>query len=693
MLLKYVLLPAAMAAAIGLTLAAYLALGRRGLRGMPVLRATLVAAVAVLLFFPSWTRQSREVYRPAVAVLLDTSASMQIAETAGGRTRYARALDALAAIRQRFQGEFDLNLYVYDRKARRVAQAPPSPAGKETDLAAALSDVLNHEDKTLTRGLFVIGDGRSTAADSPEPWARTSAIPIYPVAIGSVEFPYRDLEIASVEAPDHMFKDSLGQVQVRVRAHGLEDGVVALEQGGRRIDQKPFSLKDGGLATFELRPSGSGLTLYTVKVMPRPGELTEANNSRAVPIFIEGTPRKVLLLAATPCWEYTFLKRQLRSDPRYEVTDPQEFAAGRPLDFPQAGLAGFGMIIVSGFRKAAFTPDQFAALRKHVESGDGVLVFAGNGRENLEELLASNLASLLPVSAPGLSDESSTRFQFQPSEKSPLFRILEHPQANQQAWRSLPPILVAHPALQAPASATVLGTFPRYPRDTPAIAYRLFGRGMTVLFNTDETYLWKMLMDAVNDPDHLYERFWANLLSWLTDEARATGVALTLSRLHYTLGDEVYVRVEDFAGKLEGVSRENLGLTYQSEGVSGKLSPEKVSGGFLASFTPDAEGLYQLKLAVPGGDEVTKEFLVDAPLRDFTNPLADAATMQSLADLSGGKLFAEGAGDVSSLRLDPTPEVKERTESLFWLDHGWALTLCLTLLAVEWLLRKKFNLV
>ncbi|MBI4871923.1 MAG: VWA domain-containing protein [Candidatus Riflebacteria bacterium] len=693
-LFRYLVLPLALAAAVGLTVASYLTHERRRLRWMSALRLGLVLAVAGLLFFPSWTRRSREVHRPSVAVMLDTSASMQLAETPGGKTRYQRALERLAELRGRLQGEFDIELYGFSRHAEPISgAAPESPAGKETDLAASLAEVLNKQDRERTRAVFVLSDGRSTAAESPLPWARTSPFPIYTLAVGNSDFPYRDLELAGVEAPDRLYKDSMGQLRVRLRGHGLDHGLVSLEQGGHRLEQKPFSTRDQGPVTFDFRPTGGGLTLYTVKVAGQTGELTLANNSWTVPVEIETTPRKVLLVAATPGWDYTFLKRQLRSDPRYEVTDPLHFTRTTPIELPSADLGSYGLVAIAGFRTQAFRPEAVAALADYVKSREGVLLLFGNGRDNLEDLLGSELAPLLPVVRPLSSEEPSTRLPFVPGEKSPLFRILEHPQANQQAWRSLPPILVAQPALSPSAATVVLGTFARYPKDTPAISYRLFGRGMTVLFDTDETYLWKTLMDAVNDPDHLYERFWANLVSWLTDESRLTGVGLTLSRLHYNLGDEVYVRVDDFAGKLETAAREDVVLSYRSDAIQGRLSPERVQGGFLASFTPPAEGRYTLTLTLRGGEEVTREFLVDAVLRDFTNPLADPDTLKELAELSGGRFFAEGTGDLGSLRLDPSPKVEERTESLHWVDRPWALALGLALLAAEWLLRKKYNLV
>ena len=48
--LKFVLLPLALAATIGLSVAAYLALGRPGLRWLGGLRIGLVTAAAILLY-------------------------------------------------------------------------------------------------------------------------------------------------------------------------------------------------------------------------------------------------------------------------------------------------------------------------------------------------------------------------------------------------------------------------------------------------------------------------------------------------------------------------------------------------------------------------------------------------------------------------------------------------------------------
>ncbi len=693
LLLKYGLLPLVMACTIGLSLAAYLSLGKRRVRWLAILRIGLVCAVAVLLFFPSLTRESREVYRPALAVLLDTSASMTLKESSDSSSRYDRARARLQEIRRQFQEDFDINLYLFAREARRVQSEPEEALGRDTDLSTAVAHVLNREDPKSLRGVFLISDGRVSIGETPLPWARTSSVPIHAVAVGSSSFDYKDLGVMKVDAPDHLFKDSIGKARVQLKSHGIDKGVVVLEQAGRRIDQKAFSSDDARTLTFDLRPGVEGLTEYRVHVLPQDGELTELNNSWKFPVRIESQPRKVLLLPATPGWEYTFLKRQLRADPRYAVTETRQFKADEALRLPGEGIDGFGLIILNGFRKSAFDDASIAALLRYVRSGDGVLVFTGNSRLGLDALFGSELASILPVGPPSGAEEAASRFPFLPSDKSPIFRILEHEQANRQAWRALPPILVAQPGLTRLPATSILGTFPRFPQDSPGLTYRLFGRGMTVLFNTDETYLWKMLMDAANDPDHLYDRFWSNLLSWLTDESRLTGVGLTLSRMHFMLGDEVYVRVEDYAGRLGQLSREELILGYIGpDGADSRLAPEAVSGGFLASFIPQREGRYRIRLDLPGGGTVDREIQVDSVMRDFQDPLADAELMKGMADLSGGLFLADDTGGLASLRIDSTPLVKQRSESLFWLDRGWALALCLLLLVTEWLMRRRYNL-
>ena len=96
---------------------AFGALGFRRWRPLFLLRAAAILLAVMLLFQPVLSYQNESIERPALVFLLDTSASMGIADDASGATRFDQARAKLEKWREKLQGDFRLATIAFAEQA------------------------------------------------------------------------------------------------------------------------------------------------------------------------------------------------------------------------------------------------------------------------------------------------------------------------------------------------------------------------------------------------------------------------------------------------------------------------------------------------------------------------------------------------------------------------------------------------
>lgn len=699
---KWLLLPLALALSTILGLANYKRHPSR-VRFLYLFRLAFLAGLALLIFAPALRRELTRTQKPELRVLVDASLSMSL-DDGRGTPRAARAKAAAEQLERSFGEAFRISAYTFGSSLKSwpdLKTALGVPAREpSSDLSGALKALTSSSDQGQVRGLFVLTDGAHTSATPPAVWARTSQTAIYAVGIGSEQYAYKDLAIASAEAPEVAFKDSNLTFTVRVRGHGTGDRErlpVTLATGGRTLETQTVELADGaGTVRFTVKPEKAGLNVFRVSLPRQPGELSHANNARDVSVFVEAQPREIMLVSTQPTWETAFLRRALGQDPRFVIKAHELKLKGKQFEWGAQDLASKRMIIVNRFRHAAFQQGQMSALVDYVQRGEGALLVLGTTPEDADDLFNSPLGKVLPVQSPEGRWETPKRLNLTLTPlgiRHPACTVLPHPQANLLAWKNLPPIL---PSVIVAASndvaSPVIASFPYYPKDIVAIAYRFFGRGVVVFVNSFETHLLKLLPAAAEDRDAVYPTFVSNLTDWMTDQSRSAGVSLMLARLRFAQGEPVDVAVNDYQGLLEGGE---VSLIVRREGNPAPMTVKlaRTEDGIAGSFTPEVPGVYTISLPVPGKTPVEKTVLVQEDARELESPFANLGALRELAQGSGGAFFAEGDPSLTRLALDAAPLVLTVHSEKLWLDDGTLLALLLALVSIEWILRRQRHLV
>lgn len=665
-------------------------------------RYLFLAGLTLLVFVPTIHRERTELQQPEVRVLVDASVSMSLTDGLSS-TRMERAANILSDIKDAYGHAFVISCWAFGSRIRAVSDPKTlKPQDSLSDLSAALKRMTSDLDPSRVRAIFLLTDGAHTSSSPPGLWARTSPTPIYVAGIGKTSYPFKDLAIESLEAPEIAFKDSIVGLTARIRSVGLEGKQrypVSLSAGGRLLEEKGVELAGGtGTIKFSVKPDRAGLIQYRVSLPRVEGELSHRNNTRDVAVLVEEKPRELLLLSGQPSWETAFLRRVIAADPRFSLEARELKLKGQKFDFSSTDLAKHRLVILSRFASRSFKEGQIPSLLDFVQKNEGSLLILGTSPDDVEDLCGSELSRVLPVGKPEGRWETPRRMNLILSPQGlrhPVCTVLPHPQANLLAWKNLPPILpTAVFSIQQSGESlatTVLAGFPYYPRDLVAIAYRFAGRGLVTYFNTCETHLLKLLPASADDKDQVYQTFMSNLLDWMTDQSRGLGVALIVPKARYLQGETVDLGVNDYQGLLppgdvvvsvvrEGGERlASLKLARGEDGISG-------------SFVPDAPGVHTLSVAVPGKGVIEKRLLVQEDSKELDRPFADLDLLKELGPQSGGAFFPEGDRSLSRVALDAAPIVQTIPSNVLWIDDGKLLALLLLLLCAEWISRRRRNM-
>lgn len=343
-------------------------------RRYTLLGLRLGGLLAVLMLFFQPAIKLRNVTRMPnhVAVLVDTSQSMQLAEDGSSETRAAR-VSALLKRQQseimRWQDTHIVDYYTFGERLQPTSEdslrrsGGPASLADATRIREALAAVRQRYEGRDLAGVVLLSDGldngRLAAGDSadrraplpaPAPTgdasgaakspARTDGLdadtnsflkaidaPVHTVAMGKPGL--RDVAITRVLADQFAF----ARTAVEVEAHLLVLGAQAAGWQGRHLpvtlrrDGVPILTVDVALlpgqteyrVVFPFTPERVGKFLYEISTPILPGEAISENNHRAFVLRVVRDKIRVVHVAGRPTWDVRFLRGLLKHDPNIDL--------------------------------------------------------------------------------------------------------------------------------------------------------------------------------------------------------------------------------------------------------------------------------------------------------------------------------------------------------------------------------------
>lgn len=336
---------------LGLLVWGYVRSPLRGWRRVAALLCKLgaLALLALCLLDPQWTRSQPKKGENEVVVLVDTSASLELAETAGGETRAAQVQAALAsgnddaAWIKALGEDFRLRLMTAGQQTSSVGHFRGLKFdGTRSDLCRTLTTL--RSGGTNLAAVVVVSDGNATDAAAWKTEAGKQGAPLFTVAAGD-KAPQPDLSIIETSVATSPFEDAPVTITARVAASGLKGKtatLTALDVQGKPMATEKVSISGDTPQTVRLRlPTAKPGVSFQRLELKAEGvtEATQANNARLLAADRGAGPYRVLYVSGRPNWEYKFLRRAIAGDDDIQMPALVRIAKREP-KFEWRGRAG-----------------------------------------------------------------------------------------------------------------------------------------------------------------------------------------------------------------------------------------------------------------------------------------------------------------------------------------------------------------
>ena len=669
-----------------------------------------------------------------LAVVLDNSQSMSIADVDGRTRRQAAAAEFLAGpVMEELAESFQLRTFAFDQTTRRIGDnGDLGASGAGSAVGQALEAVADQLDGLPLGGVVLVSDGADNSNVDPLITAQEFGdrqIPVFTVGVGQEDIPL-DIGIIDVSAARTVLEGSVFTVTAALRHQGYsgQEVEIAVLDGETAVSSDVVTLGAEGVSqrfSLEVTPSRSERIVYDLTVDVQPGEIIEQNNFYSFLVDnADKPPLDILYIEGHPRNEYKFIRRALEDDEslrlatylqtgpekyyRQGIKSPTELAAG----FPRSKdlLYEYEAIILGDIEREFFNNDQLRMIEGFVAERGGGLLKSGMVDE---EFIGTPLVDILPVTlveenflpprlrggirrgdhpAGGLFRPRLTRN----GEFSPLLRLAGEDSDNLFAWSQLPDLqgvyvtgrikpgaeaLLEHPSLQFQNQAL------------PVIVTQRYGSGRVIALTTASTWRWQMMMHSENQS---HETLWRQMLRWLAVSA-PDRVTLEFDREFYNIGDEVQVTARVLDEQYEPDNDATLWI--QTINPLDEVTDEPMEwnidedGVYRASFTADQEGVFDLLVDVTSaageeGSEKQAAIVVTPSLREYNNAGMDRGLLGRMAAAAGGSYF--DLNDAAELpdSIEFTPNAYSRDVRIDLWDEPWLLALLIGLLCLDWMTRR-----
>jgi hypothetical protein len=417
------------------------------------LRLSLVGILVVMLY--GWAVQRHRTDLPDVVVILDDSASMDLADfyedralaaaierrlsgvklDAATRLNLAKSLllDRDGELLDQLARRYNLRLYVAGESARSVAADQQGHAAAISNVAAqqpasrlgdSVREVLEAQRGRPTAAIILLTDGITTEGrplSEAAHYARRKAVPLFLVGLGS-DRPARDLRLSDLLVDEVVFVGDQVNFDFKVTAEAYtgKASVRLTRQGEssplaeREIQLDPQA--DAQSMRLSQRPDKPGQFEYVIEVAPREGEANTDNNRLVRKITVREEIIRVLLVQAYPSYEFRMLKQSLQrelnrdqpaegktrgfrtvlqeADLEYVETDK---TAERLFPVSRDELFAYDVLIFGDVNPSLMSPSIMQNIYEFVTARGGGLIFIAGPRYTPLAYRDTPLAPLFPM--------------------------------------------------------------------------------------------------------------------------------------------------------------------------------------------------------------------------------------------------------------------------------------------------------
>jgi hypothetical protein len=672
---------------------------------LTALRAASLTSILLLLGQPLLRLVYTSTEPPSLAVLIDNSASMRIADRTGSRAEELRTFLSSPSMKD-IARKATLHYYTFGLGLHPI----PDPGSdtlslneEATNFSSALQALAREKESRHIDAALLITDGAPSLGRNPLYDAEAMGIPLYTVGIGDTTEP-RDLLITRVAANQLVYSDIESPVDVTVKSSGYggERVQVRLLQGTTELARQLITLEAGTreyTVTLRYLPHGEGSVRYTVQADVLPDELTPANNRSVFVARILKSKLRVVVLGGFPGPDVTFVGQTLREEKSFDL---RAFTQRLPSGFYEGSLTRSSLdsadcLLFIGFPTQSTPASSFQLVADAVLQQQKPLFILTGQKIDYEKLRL--LGSVVPFSVD----------VFVPAEQYVNPQVVEaerlHPlvtldrQDGIEIWKRLPPLFRSLALFKArPESRTlVFARGENTPVNDPLILTRSVGKQKSLAITAYGLWRWRLMVQGDPSTQDFLAVFLSGAIKWLTAPEDSRPVRIVPTQDIFVRGEPAEIVGQVYDQKSSPVDDARITVSVAGDGGTAATQLRPLgSGRYEGSFQGLAEGEYTYRATAEAGGSVigtdSGKLTIGGVSLELQDTRANLALLRLLAARTGGRFM--GPSDASSLDslLTREPwflsEETHRTKEIELWNWRYLLAGIVLLLAVEWGVRR-----
>ena len=657
-------------------------------RQCAVLGLLRIAALAIILFCifrPVLVVRAAVAQQNVIGILIDDSRSMQLSDENGTRADLIRRTfgNPDSPIMKALSDRFLVRTFRFSSSTARVTSPGDLTfSGTQTRLASAIENARQELAGLPVSGLVLVTDGADTTNGTVTDAllaSKAESLPVFTVGVGQETLP-KDIQVGRVSVPRTALKGTSLLVDAVLTQTGYAGQTVTLdvEDNGRIVGSQPVRLPaDGDPVAVRVRFTAdqAGPRVFRLKVAPQPGEIVTENNQRDVQIDVKDRRERILYYEGEPRFEMKFARLAIADDKNLQLVTLQRTAENKyyRFDVDKAGgelVAGFPKtreelfayraIILGSVEAESFTADQLRMIAEFVDvRGGGLLLLGGLHAFAEGRYTGTPIAEVMPV----VLEKSGTglgHLKVHPTragEAHAVTQLGDTEEASAERWKSMPSLTTVNLIENVkPGATTLLSATDDRHRERVVLAYEHYGRGKSIAFPVQDSWLWQMHF-TIRPDDQTHENFWRQLLRWLVDGVPDSVEARPLSD-RVEPGQPVTLTADVVDPRFVELNDANVVAHVTSPGGKTVSVPlqwtGEHNGQYRGTFPTTEAGWYEAKVDATRGDKTIGSAVTHVRTAPDDAEYFDAAMhaplLQRIAKETGGRFYPADA--MSSLPDD-----------------------------------------
>lgn len=642
---------------------------------MAATRFLLVSILAFLLLSPFVKTLFNKIEKPVIIIAQDNSSSILLnKDSVFYKTEY---LQKLANLKIKLEDNYEVKTYTFGEELKEGLDVDYNQ--KITDLSSTFEEITNKFYNRNVGALILASDGIFNQGANPV-FNSGIEFPIYTIAMGDTSL-QRDIILKEAIHNKITFLGNQFPIELEALAYQCEGRATKLTvtHNGKQLFEKSYSINSDKFSIAEnllFEANKVGVQHYKISLTTVENEISTVNNIKDIYVEVLDGRQNILILANAPHPDMKALKLSIENNENYKVTSEliKNF---------DGNVEAYSLVIVHQ------VASEITAIKRLLSSNISVLFILGN-QTDINQFNQLNV---------GLSiNNSRNKFnEVIPAVESnfPLFTLSEK---TIKMMSQTTPVIASFGTYQLKQEGYVLlnQKVGSVVTDNPLMVFFQQNGKKVGVFTAEGFWRWRMqdfLQNKTHDNFNELVNKTVQFLSVKEDKSKFR----IITKNNYFENEEILFNAELYNDSYELVNDPEIKIDLVDEsGVKYAFVFNRTTTAYLLNAGILPAGFYSYKAKVNFGSKdyiESGQFQIKPLLLEANNTIANHQLMQNIAEKFGGKLFfpneIELLGKVVLANDNITSVIYEENDLKELINLKWIFFVLITLLGLEWFLRKR----